>query len=224
MLPKPPQTLRRRKTRSPTNTLTVKEPNVNKEYDSSGRDGFNIHSEGRSSCPPDINQLARDQPGSSLMTSKNESSETVLPSNVFIPAKEPDNFTLNNNPFLDSDFELYGEAISVSPSSNPFFDVSSNEGYSMLASENPFLFTPNENLVYSTPMAVLKSEVENNMSKRCLELPSSFDSEQMETNKVTTELSKAVSQLTISLHNAHNKIEELSTRLRFLEEMVNQKL
>ena len=73
-------------------------------------------------------------------------------------------------------------------------------------------------------MAVLKSEVENNMSKRCLELPSSFYSEQMETNKVTKELSKSVSQLTISLHNAHNKIEELSTRLRFLEEMVNQKL
>lgn len=163
MLPKPPQTLRRRRTRSPANTLTVQETNMHKEYDSSARDCFNIHSDGRSSCTPDISQLDRDKPSSTLMTAKQESSSTTLPSNVFIPVKEPDNSTFNNNPFLDSHIEVYEEAISPSLSSNPFLDESSNEDYSMLAPENPFLYTLNEARDYSTPMVILKSEAENNM-------------------------------------------------------------
>ena len=219
MLPKPPQTLKRR-SRSPTKATEIQPSDLKAESKYLGNVGPNIFVDGRSSCPPDVYRIDHEQ--SLSMSCKHLSGDSIVTNESIMPADESGISTFNTNPFLDSQFNVDEEFIS--PSSNPFLDDSFDTDYSTLTSENPFLYKPSNDSSYDTPVVILNYGAENDdMTGNCVDKQSAFCNGQMEKSE-TIELSETVFRLSISLHNAHVKIDELTSRIRDLEEKVNQKL
>ena len=218
MLPKPPQTLKRR-SRSPTKATEIQPSDLKAESKYLGNVDPNLFVDGRSSCPPDIYHIDHEQ--SLSMSCKHLSGDNIVTNENIMPADESGMSTFNTNPFLDSQFNV--DEKFIPPSSNPFLDDSFGIDYSTVTSENPFLYKPSNGFSYTKPVVIVNYGAENDMTGNCVDKQSPFCNGPMEKSE-TIELSETVFRLSLSLHNAHVKIDELTSRIRDLEERVNQKL
>ena len=223
MLPKPPQTLRRRRN-TPIQHYGSPGPESNTILDPSTQ-AITIsvnNASGRSSCPPDLTLASETNPHSSMISNYHSYNDISVDENlpsVSINQSSPS----TNNPFQDNFFFVPEEYSISSHGQNPFLQDHPQLYQPTLGMANPFLdYHIDSTNCTPIPLNNVTITQEHNSDNDNQLHYHTFDIIANKTDPVISELRGTIAELSTSLQYAHEKIEHLLCRLILLEKKANE--
>ena len=238
MLPKPPATLKRRNYVQSNRNIShqaqlnegfsgycdISKPVINNNNHYQHID-INVD-KGRVSCPPNLQTASTNQINSSTLESSNSSDKILAIDNASSISTHRMSPCINN-PFLDDKFLASEEGYVPSHCHNPFLGDCSQMYQHQGDIKNPFL-SPSADLDSQLSTGSIKADNKNENNNVGVNNQHYIQIKTFQTSKdkysQTDELRNLIAQLSTSLEQANNKIENLTYRIEFLEEKMTDKI